>query len=160
MTNEKFISAVRENNQRLFLIALSYTKSREDSEDILQNVFLKLWNYTKSFEDETHLNKWLTVVCVNESKNFLKSPFRKRRSELTELSSEYYFDSAEKQDVFDAVMSLSQKERTVTHFFYYEEKSIKEISQILKISETSVKTRLFRARKNLKNYLGDEWINE
>lgn len=160
MTTEEFVSVVRENNQRLFLIALSYTKNREDSEDILQNVFMKLWNRNNHFEDRLHLNKWLTVVCVNECKNYLKSPFKKRHTELTDLAAAFYFDNVQKLDVFNAVMSLSQKERTVVHLFYYEDLSIKEISKILKISEGLVKTRLSRARKNLKKTLGDEWVNE
>ena len=76
MTDDDFMQAVKRNNQRLFLIALSFTKSSYDSEDILQNVFLKLWKYPKSFSNSEHLDKWLTVVCVNESKNYIKSPFK------------------------------------------------------------------------------------
>ncbi len=49
MTDDDFMQAVNRNNQRLFLIALSFTKSTFDAEDILQNVFIKLWKYPKAF---------------------------------------------------------------------------------------------------------------
>ena len=57
-------------------------------------------------------------------------------------------------------MRLSKKERTVIHLFYYENLSIKDIAEMLKIKESAVKTRLSRARVNLKERLGDEWIDE
>ena len=74
MTDDDFMQAVNRNNQRLFLIALSFTKSTYDAEDILQNVFIKLLKHPKSFSDNVHLDKWLTTVCVNESKNYIKLP--------------------------------------------------------------------------------------
>lgn len=160
MTDEEFISAVKRNSQRLFLIALSFTKNTDNSEDLLQNVFLKLWQYSKPFENTEHMDKWLTAVCVNECRNFIKSPFRKHHADLNEFTEAEKFDSTEHYDVFNAVMSLSEKERTVVHLFYYEDLPVREIARLLKQSESSVKTRLYRARKKLKEKLGDEWINE
>lgn len=161
MTEDDFMQAVQRNNQRLFLIALSFTKSRYDSEDILQNVFLKLWKYSKDFCDNEHMDKWLTVVCVNESKNYIKSPFRLHKdTDEYALVSDADFDNAAQMDLYNAVMSLSQKERTVIHLFYYENLSVKNIAKMLRIKESAVKTRLSRARVNLKNKLGDEWTDE
>lgn len=148
MTDDEYISAVRRNSQRLFLIALSFTKTREDSEDILQNVFLKLWKNTNTFQDETHTDKWLTAVCVNECRNCIKSPFRKKSVSFDESYSEIEFNCIESQDIFNAVMSLPKKERTAIHLFYYEDLSVKEISKLFNQNESSVKTRLCRARKN------------
>lgn len=160
MTQENFIDCVKRNNQRLFLIALSFTQNHSDAEDILQNVFLKLWKYEKTFESDTHIDKWLTLVCVNESKNYIKSPFRKRNVSLGEINEAYTFKEDDSYDLFNAVMSLPKKERIVIHLFYYEDMTIKDISSVLKVKESSVKTRLHRARKKLKEILGDEWINE
>ena len=160
MTEENFISCVKRNNQRLFLIALSFTQNPDDAEDILQNVFLKLWRYNKPFNDDTHMDKWLTAVCVNESKNNIKSPFKKRIASLDDVKEVYTFKEDCSYDLFNAVMSLPKKERVVIHLFYYEDMTVKDISELLRIKESAVKTRLHRARKELKNILGDEWINE
>jgi len=160
MTENEFTSCVKRNNQRLFLIALSFTKSKDDAEDILQNIFLKLWKHKKPFHDAAHMDKWLTVLCVNESKNHLKSPFRKKNTPLNETDQLYTFKEDYSYDLFSAVMSLPKEERIVIHLFYYEDMPLKEISGLLAIKENAVKARLYRARKNMKKILGDEWIND
>lgn len=160
MTQEEYIDAVKRNNQRLFLIALSFTSSADDAEDILQSVFLKLWKHNKPFDDEMHMDKWLTVVCVNESKNILRDFFRKHKDLDDNIIDESSFDNSSQYDLFKTIMRLPEKERTVIHLFYYEDYKVKEIAKMLKISESAVKTRLNRARSKIKEYLGDEWINE
>ncbi len=159
MTNDRFIYAVKRNNQRLYMIALSFTKNHDDSEDIIQNVFLKLWKYIGHFENEEHIDKWLTRVCINESKNYIKLSFRKNTF-LDDAKDLYTFDKPKDYDVFNAVMSLPKKERTVIHLFYYEDMSVSEMAKMLEMKESAVKTRLHRARKKLKDILGDEWVNE
>lgn len=57
-------------------------------------------------------------------------------------------------------MSLPKDERIAIHLFYYEDMPIKEISEILKIKENAVKSRLYRARQNIKKILGDDRIND
>lgn len=160
MTENEFVSSVKRNNQRLYLLALSFTQNHSDAEDIMQNVFVKLWRYGKPFENESHIDKWLTVVCVNESKDFIKNPFRKRSVPIDELIHLSVSDKSENIDLLKAVMSLPVKERIVVHLFYYEDLSVIQIAGVLSIKESAVKTRLFRARKKLKEILGDEWINE
>ena len=161
MTDDEFMQAVNRNKQRLFLLALSFTKNTYDAEDILQNVFVKLLKHSKSFSDNEHLDKWLTTVCVNESKNYIKLPFRYHKDiDDCDFVSDIVFDNTTQIDLYNAVMSLSQKERTVIHLFYYEDLSIKGIAETLKIKESAVKTRLSRARENLKKQLGDEWTDE
>lgn len=160
MTNDDYISAVKRNSQRLYMLALSFTKNHSDAEDIMQDVFLKLLRHNKSFNNEEHLDKWLTVVCVNESKNYIKSPFRKNTVLLDEAKDLYTFDTVNDYDIFKSVMSLPKKECTVIHLFYYEDLPVKEIAKMLKIKESAVKTRLIRGRKHLKEMLGDELIYE
>ena len=160
MEQSEFNNAVKRNSQRLYRIALMFTKNHYDAEDIVQNAFIKLFRNQKQFESAEHIDRWLTVVCVNESKNVLKSFFRKNTVSFDETNDIYTFDSSENQDLFRALMSLPKKERAVVHLFYYEDLNIKEIASILKISESSVGTRLHRARKHLKEFLGDDWINE
>lgn len=156
MTNDDYIYTVKRNSQRLYMLALSFTKNHSDAEDIMQDVFLKLLKHNKPFNDEEHLDKWLTVVCVNESKNYIKSPFRKNTVLLDEAKDLYTFDTINDYDIFKSVMSLPKKERTVIHLFYYEDLPVKEIAKMLNIKESAVKTRLNRGRNHLKEMLGDE----
>ncbi len=159
MKEDEFISAVKRNSQRLFLIAFSYLQNKEDAEDVMQNSFSKLWNSKKEFEDSSYVDKWLTKVCINECKDIFKQLFRKHTSleEVYDLSS---FDSYFNIDLFNAVSSLTKKERIVVHLFYYEDMSIKDISSALNMKDSTIKSLLHRSRKKIKEKLGDEWINE
>lgn len=160
MKNDEYIYAVKRNSNRLYLIAISFTKSHHSAEDIVQDTFLKLWKTDKQFNDNEHIDKWLTTVCVNKSKDYIKTPFFSKTTILEDAKELYTFDNIENIDVFNAVMSLPKKERTVIHLFYYEDMTIKEISKILKVKESTITTRLSRAREKLKIKLGDDWINE
>ena len=157
MTNDDFTKVVEANNQRLYLIAMSFTHNHHDSEDIVQDVFIKLWKHEKPFESDEHMAKWLTVVCVNECKNFLKSASRRKNISLEEAKELYTFEEQESLDLFEQVMKLSKKESVVIQLYYYEEMTVKEIAQVLKIKESAVKARLSRARSHLKELLGDEY---
>lgn len=160
MTEQEFKNSVDRNSHRIFLIAFSYTKSQADAEDIMQNTFLKLWRFNASFENDEHIDKWLTRVCVNECKDYFRLISRKRTASLDDVISVASNDEYFNIDLFNAVLSLSKKERMVVHLFYYEELSIIEISRLTKIKESTVKSMLRRSREKLRNLLGDEWIYE
>lgn len=160
MTENTYISAVERNASRLFLLAFSYTQNRCDAEDIMQNSFLKLWNFSKAFEDDEHIDKWLTRVCVNECKDSFKSFFRKNSVALEEAEAIASYDKTFNIDLFKAISSLSKKERTVVHLFYYEDMTTKEISALLEIKESTIKSVLRRSREKINRELGDEWIYE
>lgn len=160
MTNDEYIKIVKRNSNRIYLIALSYLKNHDDAEDIMQEVFLKLWKTNKEFNSEEHLEKWLTITCINKCKDHFRIPFIKNSVALEDAKDLYTFDTIKNFDVFNAIMSLPQKERLVVHLFYFEDMSVEEISKATKVKPSAVKTRLHRARNNLKTILGDEWINE
>lgn len=160
MDSNDFERVFKRNNKRLFLIALSFTANQYDAEDILQNSFMKLLKAKTEFKDDEHIDKWLTSVTVNESKNLLKSAFRKKSADFDDYVATCSFESEKSEDLFNAVMSLPKKLRTVIHLFYYEDMPIKEIADMLNIKQSAVKTRLCRAREQLKIKLGDDWNDE
>ena len=159
MTESEYISAVKRNSQRLYLIAFSYTQNQFDAEDIMQNAFAKLWKSKKEFESDAHTDRWLTRVCVNECRDFFRLYFRKAVS-LDDAKRIAVNDKHFNTDLFNAVSSLKKKERLAVHLFYYEDLPIAEIAELMKTKEGTVKSLLHRARKSLKAKLGDEWINE
>lgn len=70
------------------------------------------------------------------------------------------FPDSQSRDLFEEVMKLPDKFRIVIHLFYYEDYSVREIADILKLSESNVKTRLSRGRALLRNSLKEEWEND
>ena len=148
-----YTEAVRRNSQRVYLLALSFTRQRQDAEDVMQTVFLKLWKHPVAFTDETHMDKWLTKVTVNESRSLLRARARDPISieELETLGA--VAEQPEERELIAAVMQLPEPLRAVIHLHYYEDLPIKEIADLLKISQAAVKMRLVRGRNLLKSEL-------
>lgn len=159
MEKDEYLEAVKNNASRLYSLALSYTKNVHDSEDIVQNVFIKLWRSDMIFNDDEHIDKWLSRVCVNECKSFLTSSFRKNVVLSDELIKGNIVHNENNLDLLSAIMKLKKKERIVIHFYYYEEYKISDIAEILSTNESTVKTRLRRARNRLKELLGDDYYD-
>ena len=70
------------------------------------------------------------------------------------------FPDSPSRDLFEEVMKLPEKYRIVIHLFYYEDYSIREIAEILQLSESNIKVRLSRGRALLKDSLKEEWEND
>ncbi|MBR2748675.1 MAG: sigma-70 family RNA polymerase sigma factor [Firmicutes bacterium] len=145
---------------RVFAVGFNYFRNSMDADDVVQETFLKLLRSNKDFESEEHLRNWIMKVAVNECKRVTLSNWFKRRESLEEYADKLTFEEAGDRDLFDKVMRLPKNYRQVTHLFYYEGYSVKEIAGILGIRETTVTTRLSRARKKLKDQLKGEWEDE
>lgn len=148
---------VEENIDFVYRAAVCYCKNIRDAEDIVQNTFLKLLQSEQEFQDKEHLRKWLVRVAVNECKNMWKSYWNKNVISLETLEYEKEAKCTDEQrELLQAVMGLAPKYRIVIHLYYYEGYHVKEIAEMLHISESNVQIRLMRARKKLKEYLKEE----
>ena len=141
------------NKNLVYRIALNYTKSIFDAEDISQIVFMKLLENMDRLEDGKE-KAWLAKVTVNECKNLLKSFWRKN---VGSIEQEIAFETPEQSEIFNYIIKLQTKYRVVILLYYFEEYSTKEISEILGISQSLVTTRLQRARKKLEPILKEEY---
>lgn len=151
MTEAEFIAAFHRQKDRVYRLALSYTRSVPDAEDVSQTVFLKLLQQPAK---EPELEKaWLIRVTVNQCRDLLKSGWRKRTAPLEEA---VHFAAPEDRALFQTVMALPAKDRVVIHLHYYEGYTAREIGDQLGISESAVQNRLMRARKRLKALLKEE----
>ena len=70
------------------------------------------------------------------------------------------FETPESENLFETVMKLPEKYRIVIHLFYYEDYAIREIAEILHLSESNVKIRLSRGRALLRQTLKEEWEDD
>lgn len=141
----------------VYRTALNCCKNQYDAEDVVQNTFLKLLNSDTAFTDDDHIRRWLIRVAVNEANTMWRSFWKKHVSSLEEMHTEPEFETPENSELFYAVQKLPPRYREVVHLYYYEEYSVKEIADILHISETAIQTRLMRARKKLKQQLKEAW---
>lgn len=141
----------------IYRVAVSGCKNYADAEDVVQNTFIKLWERDEEFEDEEHLRKWLIRVAVNECNSLWRSAWKRRTTYLEEMTKEPVFSTPERSNLYFAVRELPQKYRQIVHLYYFEEYSVKEIADIMRLSETAVQTRLQRARQKLKEILKEAW---
>lgn len=162
MEREEYIKMVDTYGDTVYRIALSSCRNRSDAEDITQNVFIKLFQSETEFQDEEHVRKWLIRVASNESKNLCKSFWKKKMLPLEEVETvgQVSFLSSENSLLYDAVMELPDKYRLVVHLYYYEDYPVREIAELLQIKETTVQTRLMRARRKLKEKLEEDCEDE
>ena len=135
----------------VYRLALSQTRDKSKADDVLQEVFLRYIKSDKQFESEEHIKAWLIRVTVNCCKSVFADLWFKRTQPLTE---DLVFETKEQNYVYQTVAKLPLKYRTVIHLFYYEDLSIKQISDYLKIKEATVKSQLHRGREMLKSMLG------
>ena len=77
LTEEQFSYLAKKYMDMVFRLALHYTKSRSESDDITQEVLLKLYRKDKPFESEDHVRYWLIRVTVNECKRAFLSPWKR-----------------------------------------------------------------------------------
>ena len=148
LNKEKYLEMMIEKySDMIYRLALTRTKSKENSEDVYQEVFLRLARKMPDFESEEHEKAWLIKVTINCSKNLLNSAFLKN---TTEIKEEIVFETKERNDIYYAVQELPLKYRTIIHLYYYEGYKINEISKILNINENTIKSRIARAREKLK----------
>ena len=91
---------------------------------------------------------WLLIKLKNINRTFWK----KNRCSLVDYMETLTFPDSQSRDLFEKVMKLPDKFRIVIHLFYYEDYSVREIADILKLSESNVKVRLSRGRALLKEF--------
>lgn len=152
LSEQEFNKKYELYSQELMNISYGYTKNRDDSLDIIQNVFTKLVNNPKQFNDLNEEKYWLIRVTINECKDFLRKKSRRPIVNADLVNSFAKTDSEDEQlhYVADVVKTLPEKYRVVLILFYWDSLSIKEIASVLKVSEDAVKKRLERARNLIK----------
>lgn len=141
----------------VYRIALTRTGTVENAEDIFQEVFLKYSEKEPKFQNEEHEKAWFIRVTINLSKNCKNSSWNKRTVTLDE---NIVFENKQENETFSAVCELPDNYKTVIYLLYYEGYKVKEIAQILKSKEGTIKTWLYRAREILKEKLEGGFENE
>ena len=155
LTKEEFACAVRDHKDTVFRVAFGYMKSRDDADDITQNVFLKLFKSDTAFETPEHLRSWLIRVAVNECKSVFRMPWRKMEN-IEDYAEQLAMPTPKHTELLSTVMGMPEKYRVIIYLFYYEEYSTEEIAGLLGIPAATVRTRLARGRKRLKNILTED----
>ena len=144
-------------------LAYYHVRDRYLAEDILQEVFYRVYMNLGKFRRDSSYFTWIYRITVNLCRDYKASAYFRRmlpwyNVDLKEASEEQakLFEKAEGGEVFSRVMDLPQKYRTVIALYYFEELTTPEIAKRLGVKETTVRSRLSRARDMLKGILANE----
>lgn len=138
----------------LAYVCSRYIIDRDQVNDVLQNSFIKMFRSIHSFEYRGNgsLKAWMTRIAVNESLQHIKqnSDFKIVNDETdipdVEIEEEPDLDEISQQEIMEMIRTLPDGYRTVFNLFVFEEKSHKEIAEILGIAENSSASQFHRAK--------------
>jgi RNA polymerase sigma-70 factor (ECF subfamily) len=175
---DAFAQLVETYSGQIYRLALKMLNDALDAEDVLQNTFIKAFQHVAGFEGRSSLSTWLYRIAANEALMMI----RKRRPGIIEMDAklvdaddadiapsefvdwgllpeEELLTGEAKKELDQAIQNLPEKLRIVFLLRDIEGLSIQETAQALELSETTVKTRLLRARLRLREELAN-YYNE
>lgn len=152
MNQEQFTEKVLAAEKSLYYVAKSILKNDEDCADAMQSAILLAYSKLDTLKNEAYFKTWLTRILINEC-------YAQLRNRKDEISYESYMEKSleaeqlEYSEVFLEITKLDAQYRIPFVLHYVEGYSAKEIAEMLKTTEGSIKTRLYRGRNILKERL-------
>ena len=148
----------------LFRLALRITLNRQDAEDVVQETMIRCWNKRDSWQDIDYIQAYATTICRNLALDCTKRMGRKSKDiadtdnstmqQSTDDNSDNplrkMIDSDRMKQLESLINQLPEKQKICLQLRDFEEKSYKEIAEMLQITEQQVKTNIFRARQTIK----------
>jgi RNA polymerase sigma factor (sigma-70 family) len=156
---------------RLYGLVYNMTSNHEDTNDLLQDVFAKAYKSIRGFRGKSSFYTWIHSIAVNMTLNFLKKRGRRYHLSLDDIEASIQNDKEFleltatsspvreadlgelQRRLNEAMMKLSDEHRAVVTMFHIQGMPHAEISKILRVSEGTVRSRLFYANRQLQNYL-------
>lgn len=149
---------VEDYSNYLLRIAYIYVKDKRFAEEIVQDVFINFYQKQDQFREHSSLKTYLTKMTVNRSYDYLRS-WKSKKEFLFERvgmkgrskdSESMLIESEEKMELTKVVLQRKVKYREVILLYYYGDYSIEEIAQLLHTPNSTIKSRLQRARSMLR----------
>lgn len=149
---ESLIQYILENQDRFYRLAYSYTRHQEDALDVVQSAVCKALEAYESIKNEDAVRTWFYRILMNECLAVIK---KRKRILLTadglEQDEAYYEKGYEPEDELEQELDRLETDiQEIIKLRFFEELSLKEISQITGLNLNTVKTKLYRGLKQLK----------
>lgn len=141
----------------VYRLAYAQTRNQHDADDIFQEVFLRVAQNRPVFDSESHEKAWILRVTLNCLKSHWRAAWRRHDVPLDERIP---FPAPEERALDKALRQLSPKYCAAVHLFYYEGYSAEEIAHMTGEKPSTIRTRLTRARAQLRDLLKGESDDE
>lgn len=149
---DSFNALIQNRRESIYKVAYSYVNNSEDALDIMQEVIYKALVSIKRLNEPEYFNTWLTRITINCSINYLNKSKKvisiddKHIKDMTMPSK----NTEEIMDLHEALNNLDAKYKTIVTLKYLEDLTLKDISDMLKLPLSTVKSHLYRGLEKLK----------
>lgn len=157
LVEQIFVPFIRENKERFYYLAYSYTKNEQDALDVVQDSIQKALQSIRTLKNEQQLKSWFYKIVVRTAIDFLRKHKRMQvmdDSNLADITSPQ-MDTYDDIDLADALNTLPTAYREVIILRYFEDLKIEDVAHVLDININTAKSRLYKALKLLKIQLQD-----
>jgi RNA polymerase sigma factor (sigma-70 family) len=159
---KQYALLVKRHQRFVFTLALRFTRSREEAEEIAQDCFVKAYKALGAYKNTAKFSTWLYTITYTTAMTFLRKKRVNTLSiydeqtylQLENQTSNFNADVFEKRDIYTylnlAISRLAEDDATIVMLFYKGEQSLEEIGAILNMDANNIKVKLHRARQRLK----------
>ncbi|MCM1183303.1 MAG: RNA polymerase sigma factor [Roseburia sp.] len=155
MDIEKSVSeAVIKYSDMLYRICIVILCNEQDVQDAIQDTFCRYLEKGPDFRDEEHEKAWLIRVATNICRDMIRFRIRHPKVPIDEV--EKILVAPERRETLKELLELPVRQKTVIYLHYVEGYPVKEIADILGITESAVKSRLLRGRRQMREMLSME----
>jgi RNA polymerase sigma-70 factor (ECF subfamily) len=142
--------------ERLYWHIRKLVSTHENADDVLQNTFIRVYRGIENFKEKSSLHTWMFRIAYNESMRFLEKEKKRSSASLDELSlshlehlkeAEYFDGNALQLKLQEIIHQLSEKQRLVFQMKYFDDLSFRQISEVLNITESTLKSSYYAAVK-------------
>ncbi len=155
---DRLVEHIIQNQEKFYRIAYCYVYQKEAALDIVQNAICRALENFSSLRNVNAIKTWFYRILINECLQYLNKYKREILCEPAELREDaYYEDAYEAQlEIYQKVCELPEYLKTVVILHYFEQLTLKEISQSTGVNLSTVKTRLYTALNRLKKEMEAE----
>ena len=149
---ELLVSYIVENQNKFYRVAYSYARNQEDALDIVQNAVCKALESDKNILTADAVKSWFYRILINESLAAIKQRKKELLSDDNPQKEEAYYEKGYEQqdDIKEELDRLEEDIQTIIRLRFFEELSLNEISEITGLNLNTVKTKLYRGLKLLR----------
>lgn len=146
-----FEQNIREYAPNMYRLALAMLRNEQDAEDTVGEAVLRAYEKRRTLRDQERFKPWIMQITANEARKIYRR--NKRIVPVEDMEAYMPVFRSESHELWDVVMGMDQAYREVIMLYFYERFSVREISTVLRIPEGTVKSRLFRGKKLLREEL-------
>lgn len=146
---DAFEALIYANKAMLYRVGFSMLNSDEDTADAIQETLISAYKSIHKLRDNQYFKTWLVRIMINECKKVLRNRKRQVTIENMKNPETVYEEYCIENELKPYIEQLNSKLQQVIQLKYYEDFKISEIKKILNIPESTVKTRLSKAKKQL-----------